>query len=224
MIKIGWREQLFNDQRLDIRPFATREITMLFAMHTTFSKWINMSGWILLCVASLLSFSQNAVADEGFMPGQTIVQGGHSGAFGDKDNDYNGIFVEVLNSSTSPTGKRLLITWYAFFNGQQVWLLAVGDVIKKDGKFVAVMDAWIYEGNDFPPNYDDSQTLEIVWGEIIFVFDGCDEAIMDWDSVINGFGSGRIYFERVTSIADTVCNPALGSDPVQDDLAPGNPV
>ena len=152
-------------------------------------------------------------------PGITVVQGAHSGAYGDKNNAYNGIFVEVLNSASSPTGKQVVLTWYAFLNGQQVWILAVGDVIIKDDQFVAVMTAWIYEGNDFPPDYDDAQTLEIVWGEIIFQFIGCDGAILIWSSIIEGFGEGEIEFERRTTIADTVCDPGLNIGPLKDDHA-----
>lgn len=147
----------------------------------------------------------------------TYVQGGHSAAYFDIDQSGHGFFVEVLDDPSSPTGKRLLVAWYAFFEGRQIWLLATGHVVDEGDGQVARMTTWIYEGNDFPPDYDPFFTLEIVWGEMVWWFIGCDQAVVQWDSVMDGYGAGELELRRLTTISGTVCDPDFGGDAADDD-------
>lgn len=149
--------------------------------------------------------------------GGTTVQGGHSGAWYNLGQTGHGAFAEVLDDPTSPTGKRMVFAWYAFLNGRQVWILAVGDVMQEAEGQSAVMTAWIYEGNDFPPRFDSNQLEEIPWGEIRMYFIGCDDAVIEWESIIEGYGSGSLEVQRLTTISGTTCDPTLGGLPPPDD-------
>ena len=149
--------------------------------------------------------------------GGTTVQGGHSGGWYNLGQSGHGVFAEVLDDPSSPTGKRMVLAWYAFFEGRQVWILAVGNVVQDADGQVAVMTAWIYEGNAFPPNYNPNFLNEIVWGEIRMYFIGCDDAVLEWESIIEGFGSGSLEVQRLTTISGTTCDPELGGLPPQDD-------
>lgn len=146
-----------------------------------------------------------------------LVQGGHSGAWFDSAEPGHGLFIEVLSDSTSPTGKEILVAWFAFFDGMQIWLIAQGDVVEVDDGQVALLDAFIYTGNDFPPIYDADQTESIGWGTLMLNFTGCDQAHLEWDSVIEGYGTGELELQRLTTIAGSICDPDLGGNPDADD-------
>lgn len=168
--------------------------------------------FVTLCVSLAPGMMSPAGADSG-----TTVQGGHSGGWYNMGQSGHGVFAEVIDDPSSPTGKRMVLAWYAFFQGQQIWILAVGDVLQDAEGQAAVMTAWIYEGNAFPPNFDAAQTEEITWGEIRMYFLGCEDAVLEWDSVIEGYGSGSLEVQRLTTISGTTCDPELGGQPPPDD-------
>ena len=142
----------------------------------------------------------------------THIQGGHSGNWFNAQQNGHGIVVEVIPSSNSPTGKAVVLYWYAYLENEQVWLVAVGPVINQGNRQIADMDAYIYHGNDFPPFYTTTSTQEIYWGTMSLSFNGCEEAIVTWDSGLAGYGSGSLDMQRLTSVMQTSCNPTLGGD------------
>jgi hypothetical protein len=164
-----------------------------------------------LSLLAIITFNVTAWAEGG-----TTVQGGHSGGWYNLNQSGHGVFAEILDDPSSPTGKRMVLAWYAFFEGRQVWILAVGNVVPDGEGQTAVMTAWIYEGNGFPPDYNPDLTNEIVWGEIRMYFIGCDEAVIEWDSIIEGFGSGSLEVQRLTTISGTTCDPDPGGQPPDD--------
>jgi len=145
------------------------------------------------------------------------IQGGHSGAWYNVTEPGHGLFIEVLESNDSPTGKQVLVAWYAYLNGQQTWLLGQGNVVAIEGGYKAMLDAYIYQGNDFPPFYDPEMTVQESWGTMELAFTGCDMANLKWESVFSGFGSGELELRRLTTIADSVCLPGLGGEAKTDD-------
>ena len=149
--------------------------------------------------------------------GGTAIQGGHSGNWYNLGQSGHGVFAEVIDAPSSPTGKKMVVGWYAFFEDQQIWILAAGNVTQDGEGQTAVMTAWIYEGNGFPPNYISSALKENVWGEIRMIFSGCDDAVLEWDSVIDGYGSGVLELQRLTTISGTTCDPDLGGIGPRDD-------
>ena len=146
----------------------------------------------------------------------TTIQGGHSGNWFNLGQSGHGLFVEVIDDPLVPAGRRVVLGWYAFFNGEQVWILAVGDVIQTGDGQVAVMEAWIYDGTNFPPSYNPELTTEIPWGEIRIYFLGCDDGVVEWDSVIEGYGSGELLVQRLTTISGTECDPDAGGIELDD--------
>jgi len=113
--------------------------------------------------------------------------------------------------------KEIVAAWFAYFNGEQIWLLAQGDVIKDGDGYKAYLDASIFEGMDFPPDYDPGETMESAWGTLVLSFTGCDKARVEWDSVLTGYGTGELDLRRLTSIAESQCIPDLGGEAGKDD-------
>jgi hypothetical protein len=172
----------------------------------------------ILMLVRILGFAATlAITGNCWAQGGTTVQGGHSGGWYNMGQSGHGVFAEVIDAPASPTGKRMVVAWYAFFQGRQAWILAVGDVHQDVIGQTAYMTAWIYEGNAFPPAYNPNLTNEITWGEISMFFIGCEDAVLEWDSVINGFGSGSLELQRLTTISGTTCDPDLGGIPPLDD-------
>ena len=159
-----------------------------------------------LLLAFMLMFACNVSA------GSTWVQGGHAGGWVDPDQAFTGMFIEVIVDANSPTGLSVVI------NGNQTWIIGIGNVVQDDSDQFANLSAFVYEGNDFPPLYDPGQTMEIPWGVMTIEFDGCDNALFTWNSSLPGYGSGQMNLERLTAMADSFCNPELGKDSsAQDD-------
>lgn len=165
----------------------------------------------LAMLAALFALTFDAWAQSG-----TTIQGGHSGGYYNTGQSGHGVFAEVLDDPSVPTGKRMVVAWYAFFQGSQIWILAVGNVVQEGSGQVAVMDAFIYEGNAFPPAFNPALLEEIPWGEIRMYFNGCDNAVLQWDSDISGYGSGTISMQRLTTISGTSCDPGPGAPPADD--------
>ena len=157
------------------------------------------------------------VGPEARAEGGTTIQGGHSGGWYNMAQPGHGVFAEVIDRASSPTGKHMVLAWYAYFNNRQIWILAVGDVLQAADGQAAYMTAYIYEGNAFPPAYNPNLNQEILWGEITMYFIGCEDAMLEWDSVFAGYGSGSLQLQRLTTISGTECDPDLGGTPNPDD-------
>ena len=177
------------------------------------SRARQLPAYLLACLCSI---STNAAAADDETV-NNFIQGGHSGAWYNVTQPGHGLFIEVLNDSSSPTGKEIVAAWFAYFNGEQIWLLAQGDVIKEGDGFKAYLDASIFEGNDFPPDYDPGQTMESAWGTLVLGFTGCDKAHLEWDSEVTGYGTGELDLKRLTTIADSQCIPDMGREALKDD-------
>lgn len=176
-----------------------------------------LSIHILPCAVAFLSMlAVPAAAQESGTSG-VFIQGGHSGTWYDVTQPGHGLFVEVLDDTTSPTGKEVLASWFAYFDGVQIWLLGQGDVIRSNGAYLAILDVSIFEGNDFPPRYDRNQTEATYWGELSLEFRGCDQAALNWESVLDGYGAGELALRRLTQISDSGCIPDLGGETPSDD-------
>jgi hypothetical protein len=169
----------------------------------------------ILAFVFVTCFPLLTVAAEGD-PSNAEIQGGHSATWYDSGEPGHGLFVEVLSDSTSPTGKQMVVAWFAFIDGKQVWLLAQGDITVGENGEQALLDVFIYEGNDFPPFYDPDETESTPWGTMLLYFRGCNDAHLEWDSDIAGFGAGELELQRLSTIADSYCDPNLGGEGADD--------
>jgi len=181
----------------------------------TKTHWFSNTS--LRCATAILALLAGPAVAQDTGTSGVFIQGGHSGTWYDVTQPGHGLFVEVLDDTTSPTGKEVLAAWFGYFDGRQIWLLGQGDVIPSDGRYVAVLDVSIYEGNDFPPRYDRDQTGATHWGELSLEFRGCDQATLRWESALEGYGAGELALRRLTRMADSQCIPDLGGQTPGDD-------
>lgn len=99
----------------------------------------------------------------------------------------------------------LLAYWFTFINGKQAWLIGQGP-IKGDS---AVLATHIFSGAGFPPNFDPADAVGTEWGTLTFIFSGCNNSRVSWDSSVPGFGSGSLELVRLTTLNKLSCGLEL---------------
>ena len=122
-----------------------------------------------------------------------------SGSYYNQDQSGHGFVAQVVSLGGVD---NLLLAWYVYLDGQQVWMLGIAPLV--DG--IADVPLSIYSGGDFPPNFDPASVLETPWGTVSFEFTGPNAASASWSSDFEGFGDGSIQLERLTTLEDHVCN------------------
>lgn len=127
--------------------------------------------------------------------GGTAVQPGHTGLWFDPENSGHGLFIHVI----SP--QQAAATWNVFRpDGDQLWLFGDGRVESGRIEF----DALRVEGGTFPPQFDESPTLD-PFGTFVMTFNGCDSATLSWDFNDPAFATGEIGLTRLSFAAGSTC-------------------
>ncbi|MEZ5465355.1 MAG: hypothetical protein R3F22_09090 [Lysobacteraceae bacterium] len=138
-----------------------------------------------------------------------------SGSFYDPNNSGHGWLVESLVLD----GVRwLAVTWYAYDNGEPMWLLGIAPA---SGDTVTV-PMTRFSGGDFPPDFNPASVSSEPWGELTLWFDSANGGRAGWQSSIDGFPSGEAAFIRITGIDDSAeadqfsgCHSGSWYDPQQ---------
>jgi hypothetical protein len=135
-----------------------------------------------------------------------------SGSWYNPDQSGHGINVEFLDE------KRTVIYWYTYdLDGNPLWLAALGsnsqvslapggDLGPGPQGIRVEATAYYHEGmmyGEFDPATNDKQK----WGTIVLVFpyDRCDYAHMEWYPVMEGFSQGSVALERLTAPSGLDC-------------------
>jgi hypothetical protein len=129
----------------------------------------------------------------------------HSGSWYDPAQSGHGIFTEVLGSGSS---RQLLAIWYAYLNGEQRWMTALGPINGNS----ATLTATITSGAQFPPNFNPSQVVSQPWGTMTFTAVDADRASWSWNSTVAGFGSGSLNLTRLSTLTGSDCGPSSDKD------------
>jgi hypothetical protein len=119
-----------------------------------------------------------------------------SGAwYGGPTEDGHGWFIEELDLGG---GERLLVVyWYVYDQGKQVWLLGNGPVVGNTAR----ISTFITLGPDFPPDYNTDDFVEQEWGELEFIFDNETSGSVSWTSAPVDTFNGAMDIQRITSIS-----------------------
>lgn len=117
-----------------------------------------------------------------------------SGTFYDPAQSGHGYILEYLDD---PSGPLLAASWFAYSDGEPVWLVGVGRI---DGDRASIPLS-IGSGGDFPPRLLASQARLQDWGTLTLRFDSHKAGAASWNSVLPGFASGSMPISRLTSLA-----------------------
>ena len=119
-----------------------------------------------------------------------------SGSWYDPSHNGEGWIIEVLDD------KSALIYWFTYDQeGKQVWLVGLGQ--RSGNTLAAHMIAT--SGPVFGPDFDPDAVTKEDWGTLSITFQNCGSARVEYNSVLDGFGSGSLLPSRLTGILDLDC-------------------
>lgn len=132
------------------------------------------------------------------------ITGAITGGYYDSDNPRHGFFVQVTQL---PDGsERFVVSWDVYTpEGQQLYLVGDGPF---DGD-TATVTLFTTSGGSFPPTFGNAVEL-VEWGTVTFVFVDCSSAIVLYNSILPGYGSGEIPLIRLTNISGLECKFLAG--------------
>ncbi len=125
----------------------------------------------------------------------------HSGSWYDPTQNGHGLFIEILGT---PENRQMLAIWYAYLNGQQRWMTALGPIIGN----TATLAANITSGADFSPAFNSADVVSQPWGTMTFTAIDANRASWAWNSTQPGFGSGSLNLTRLSSLTGRDCGPS----------------
>jgi murein DD-endopeptidase MepM/ murein hydrolase activator NlpD len=121
-----------------------------------------------------------------------------SGSWYDPAQSGHGVLLQVASVGGQ---RRLLATWYAYHEGEQVWLSGNGP-ISGDTAEVALTSS---TGGRFPPDFDPAAVARKPWGTARFERLDSQRMRMRWQADAAGFDDGELVLQRLTSPFTAPC-------------------
>lgn len=108
----------------------------------------------------------------------------YSGHWFDPLHSGEGWLVEILEDG-SP-----LVYWFTYDdNAEQFWMVGQGEIIDD----AVVVEEMLYtRGATFGDDFDPADVQRIPWGRLEFRLTGCRQGVLDYESLLPGFGSGSL--------------------------------
>lgn len=130
---------------------------------------------------------------------------GFSGAWYDPGQEGQGFSFEVLDqqpaASESDDPEDLLVYWFHYLNGQQVWLYGRGSI---DGDS-ATVPMYVTSGGQFGPGFDASQVDQQRVGTLTVNGMSCDDAEVSFESTSGDFPGIDFPIQRLSKIKNLSC-------------------
>lgn len=117
-----------------------------------------------------------------------------SGTFYDPAQSGHGYILEYLET---PGGPLLAVSWFAYSDGEPVWLVGAGPILGD----TATVPLSIGSGGEFPPTFTSSQATLSDWGTLTLRFSSHRQGTASWSTAQPGFASGSMPIVRLTSLA-----------------------
>lgn len=118
----------------------------------------------------------------------------HTGGWYDPAKSGRGFSVEVANVAGSETGPLLVLYWYDYFEGKQIWMNGVKTFNWGDSQVTVPMQ--ITRGGQFGSAFVPGDVVnDAAWGSVTVRFTACDRATFSYTS---SYGSGTMDLQRLT--------------------------
>ncbi len=122
-----------------------------------------------------------------------------SGTWFDPLHDGEGLIVEQLNETT------LVFSWFSYDSvGNQAWFTGIA-VLQEDGSYLAESVS-ITNGGMFGPEFDPDQVQRTAWGSLRLSFIDCDNATLEYESLLPVYGSGLQNLTRLSTPSGISCH------------------
>ena len=127
----------------------------------------------------------------------TIDAPGVSGQWYDPDANGQGWFLEEYAPG------EVFMAWYTYDgSGDPAWIVGEGELI---GDEIIFADLLMPVGTRFGDAFDADAIEARHWGTMIMQFADCEQALVEYDSVIEAFGQGSMNASRLTSLNGLDC-------------------
>ena len=125
----------------------------------------------------------------------------HTGTWYDPMNSGKGFLVEVAQVSGSESGPILVVSWYDFHEGKQIWM--IGTAPFSWGAHSVEVPVQISTGGQFGAAFVPSDVVSNPsWGRLTVRFTGCDAGSFTYTSV---YGNGTFPVRSITLPTDQTC-------------------
>lgn len=125
----------------------------------------------------------------------------HTGSWYDPANSGKGFFVEIAHPAGAESGPVVLVSWYDFYQGKQIWLVGLAPF--SWGATSVEIPVQISEGGQFGSAYQAAQvTSNPSWGRLTVRFVGCDAGSFSYTSI---YGNGSIPVRSLTLPTNESC-------------------
>jgi len=125
----------------------------------------------------------------------------HTGTWYDPLKSGKGFLVEVAQVSGSESGPILVVSWYDFYEGKQIWM--IGTAAFAWGASAVEVPVQISEGGQFGAAFLPTQVVSNPnWGRLTVRFTGCDAGTFTYTSV---YGNGSFPVRSITLPTDQSC-------------------
>lgn len=125
----------------------------------------------------------------------------HTGSWYDPANAGKGFVLEVSQASGSETGPLVIVSWYDFHEGKQIWLYGLKNFNWGDSSVEVPVQ--ISTGAQFGSAFNANQIIANAnWGKITVRFSGCDAGSFTYTSI---YGNGTFPVRSLTLPTDKSC-------------------
>lgn len=128
-----------------------------------------------------------------------VIGPGVSGNWFNPSESGHGFQFEILGNPPF----TMTVFWFTFDNaGNTVWISGAGAF--QGNRFV--VDAVRVLGGRFPPNFKSRNVTTLPWGRLIFTFQDCTHARVEWASFDPNFtANGTMNLEQLTRVSGMSC-------------------
>lgn len=134
-------------------------------------------------------------------PGEFPILPLHTGTWFDPQNTGKGFLIEVARVDGSESGPLMVVSWYDFHEGRQIWTIGAAPFSWGDSSVEVPM--LISSGGQFGADFDPEAVVnDPAWGSLQMRFTGCDSASF---SYATRFGSGTMPVRSLTLPTGEAC-------------------
>jgi hypothetical protein len=117
-----------------------------------------------------------------------------------------GIFVNIARVNEQP---NFIVTWYAYQNGEQMWL--IGSQAFEYGIETLSIPMTITAGAQWGSNFIDTDVIRNEWGTVTIDFSDCTSGTMSYTSNDENYGNGSFELIRLTYTDGLSCHDDTGT-------------
>ncbi len=139
----------------------------------------------------------NLIDSDGFFP----LSGEHSGLYFNPENSGDGLSVVI---SQSDDRSFVLVTWYTYRNGEQMWLVGSADFVPGDTR--STLDLFRTTGAGFGSDFDADDVTVIPWGKLTLTVPHCGFMNIDFTGSENSAESGSVQLSQLAGVGDLSCD------------------